>query len=484
MLKTILDTFWSSGQVILGKGGKTCEKRDYLDQILGKTVPVVTREILTSSEEPDISTLDDFGKTAIVKIGGIDTLVTNSSQVAHEIFKSKGKFFTQRLGNDEGLEHLGMKGRGLIWNNDTEKWKGVRNVFRKALNKDALEEARKVAEREILAVVKEALQTSISNELNFLDLMRKVTFRVTHYVFFGLSADDLKNDGIVENDVIYAVIQYFKAWEYFLFRPDSIRNEDLEAKHVKSVESLNKYVEKLVECARRSTVTPWSTVGGLANQNDLFFQQLLQLDDDPTFLNQAVLEMLLAGTDTSSVTMYYAILGLSGKDEMSRNFQRSLCDAASESDLDHFDSMVDNLVDEALRFKPVGPVIIRQAVDDVSLNSVNESAFFIPKGMGVVINIESMNRLPFWKNPDQFLLPRPDMEENKCMNRFFPFGAGPKGCIGQYLGLAEVKAALRALISSYNFEVEGETSLATLETHWDIANQPDNPPLIRCELRN
>ena len=157
--------------------------------------------------------------------------------------------------------------------------------------------------------------------------------------------------------------------------------------------------------------------------------------------------------------------------------------SASNSDLDRFDALVDNLVDEALRFKPVGPVIIRQAVDDVSLDSVGESGYFLPKGMGVIINIESMNRLDVWQDPDQFLLPRPDMEQVKSLNRFFPFGAGPKGCIGQYLGLAEVKAALRALILKYEFEVVGETSLVNLETHWDIANQPDDPPLIRCQLR-
>ena len=223
-----------------------------------------------------------------------------------------------------------MKGRGLIWNNDTETWKGVRNVFRKALNKNTLDYAQKVAEREILAVVEDAKQSSNSNDLNFLDLMRKVTFRVTHYVFFGLSTCDLEKEGIVESDVISSVIQYFKAWEYFLLRPNSIKRDDLESKHVKSVENLNKHVENLADCARKRSMTSHLTEEFSANQNELFFHQMLNLNDDPLFLNQAVLEMLLAGTDTSSVTMYYALLGLSGWEQMCRTFQKCLWDAARD----------------------------------------------------------------------------------------------------------------------------------------------------------
>ena len=83
-----------------------------------------------------------------------------------------------------------------------------------------------------------------------------------------------------------------------------------------------------------------------------------------------------------------------------------------------------------------------------------------------------------WDNPHLFNPAREDLETNK--GKFFPFGEGPKGCVGKYLGLAEVRAALKALIPQFRFEVVGEVSLQTLETHWDIANQPDNPPLIRC----
>ena len=92
---------------------ETAQNRDYLEEILGKTVPVVTRDILTyDSGEPNISRPGDFGKTKIVTIGGVKTLVTNSPEVANEVFKTKGKYFTQRLGNDEGTAFLPLF---LIW---------------------------------------------------------------------------------------------------------------------------------------------------------------------------------------------------------------------------------------------------------------------------------------------------------------------------------------------------------------------------------
>ena len=50
-----------------------------------------------------------------------------------------------------------------------------------------------------------------------------------------------------------------------------------------------------------------------------------------------------------------------------------------------------------------------------------------------------------------------------------------------HLGRREVNAIVQAVVVNYNLEVVGDVTLESLETHWDIANQPDNPPLIRLQ---
>ena len=49
-------------------------------------------------------------------------------EFANQVFKS-GKFL-HRLGEDGGLMRLGMFHRGIIWNNDTEKWAELRTLFK------------------------------------------------------------------------------------------------------------------------------------------------------------------------------------------------------------------------------------------------------------------------------------------------------------------------------------------------------------------
>ena len=66
-----------------------------------------------------------------MQIDGIRTILSNDPCFADQVFKSK--VFIERAANDEGLEQLGMKNRGLIWNNDNESWKTVRKVFQTSL---------------------------------------------------------------------------------------------------------------------------------------------------------------------------------------------------------------------------------------------------------------------------------------------------------------------------------------------------------------
>ena len=47
-----------------------------------------------------------------------------------------------------------------------------------------------------------------------------------------------------------------------------------------------------------------------------------------------------------------------------------------------------------------------------------------------------------------------------------------------YLGRSEVNAIVDVIVRNYEMEIVGMDSLASLQTHWDIANQPDNPVRI------
>eukprot|EP00977_Amphora_coffeiformis_P014747 scaffold4223_cov189-Amphora_coffeaeformis.AAC.7 len=63
-----------------------------------------------------------------------------------------------------------------------------------------------------------------------------------------------------------------------------------------------------------------------AKHKKTFFMNILRrvCQNDPQLLEQSALEMLLAGTDTSSVTAYYTLLGLAGDAALQQDLRQQL----------------------------------------------------------------------------------------------------------------------------------------------------------------
>ena len=74
-------------------------------------------------------------------------------------------------------------------------------------------------------------------------------------------------------------------------------------------------------------------------------------------MNQCILEMLIAGTDTSSVTMFYFLLALSDRTQLEEEFIKRI-------KTKFLFKFLTNGLKESMRFKPVGPVIMRCAIND------------------------------------------------------------------------------------------------------------------------
>eukprot|EP00978_Attheya_sp_CCMP212_P000885 scaffold1905_cov48-Attheya_sp.AAC.1 len=310
-----------------------------------------------------------------------------------------------------------------------------------------------------------------SKEMNLLSVTRKVTFRATLSTFFGVDSCDLSHLDIQEDKFIEAIVAYFKAWEYFLFRREYHWHDGTVKEHSDAVSNLGKHVRHLLQVTdkafKQNTCSP-------SHKNLLFVDQLRKAckgkEEEELLLEQSALEMLLAGTDTSSVTAYYALLGIAGPiagdEEFQRDLRTELCNGESV--------LLNRLVDETLRFKPVGPVVLREAV----AADPNFPGIAIKEGAAILVHLAEMNmRKENWHDPRTFN-PRRSVDSADMARKFFPFGQGPKGCIGMHLGRREVKAIVETVVSNYNMSIEGSETLSSLETRWDIANQPDTPIYI------
>lgn len=112
---------------------------------------------------------------------------------------------------------------------------------------------------------------------------------------------------------------------------------------------------------------------------------------------------------------------------------------------------------ESLRFYPPGHVMIRMAARDTELGG-----YRVPKGAYVLIDEYAMHHHPnCFSNPQVFDPARFTAENESLLPKYayFPFGTGPRVCIGQHFALMEAQLVLAILNQCVEFELEQDRSV-------------------------
>lgn len=86
------------------------------------------------------------------------------------------------------------------------------------------------------------------------------------------------------------------------------------------------------------------------------------------------------------------------------------------------------------------------------------------------------------------------LQDVRSSTEFIPFGTGPRGCVGQFLAMIEMKAVMAELLRRYRVVIatddhvgglgDASQSLDTVSTRWDIAQQPTTPTYMRLKARH
>lgn len=109
------------------------------------------------------------------------------------------------------------------------------------------------------------------------------------------------------------------------------------------------------------------------------------------------------------------------------------------------------VMDEALRLYPPGWLIVRENLEDDEIGG-----YKIPKGYAFMIPVYEIHRDPrLWEEPDAFRPERFSKEKAKNYHRFayFPFGGGPRQCIGNNFALMEMQLIIVMILQKFRFKV-------------------------------
>lgn len=175
---------------------------------------------------------------------------------------------------------------------------------------------------------------------------------------------------------------------------------------------------------------------------------------DVSELRDQVLIFLLAGHETTATSLAFSLHLLARhpeqQDRAREEISRVLGDRTPEAaDLDRLPYLT-QVLKEAMRLFPAAPVIGRKAVAATEIDGHT-----IPAGADVILAPWVTHRLPgHWPDPDRFDPERfaPEAEAQRPRYAWFPFGGGPRACIGQHFSMLESVIALAMILRAYEFE--------------------------------
>jgi cytochrome P450 len=177
-----------------------------------------------------------------------------------------------------------------------------------------------------------------------------------------------------------------------------------------------------------------------------------------------VMTIFLAGHETTSVALTWTFYLLSQHPAVAAKL-RSELDAVLGGRAPTVDDLANlpynrMVIDEALRLYPPAWVLSRTPLADDVIGG-----YRIPKGSNVFLSPYVTHRHPaFWDDPERFDPERftPERAAGRPRFAYFPFGGGPRQCIGNNFALLEAQLLLATIFQRYRLELWPEHQVGLL----------------------
>ncbi|XP_030942053.1 probable (S)-N-methylcoclaurine 3'-hydroxylase isozyme 2 [Quercus lobata] len=198
-------------------------------------------------------------------------------------------------------------------------------------------------------------------------------------------------------------------------------------------------------------------------------------------INQLIMELLMAGTVSTSIVIEWAMAELMKNqnvmDKLHDELERGIgTDIVKESHLAHL-PYLEACVKETLRLHPLGPLLLPHR----ALQTCQVMGYTVPKNSQVLVNVWAIGRDPMiWNDPLSF---KPERFLDSCLDikgnnfDYMPFGAGRKICPGQPLAIKQVRFILALLLHSFDWFLPGNMNSTELDMndHFSLTLRKKQP---------
>lgn len=330
-------------------------------------------------------------------------------------------------------------GNGLLTNNGKD-WLKQRRLIQPGFSKIKITNLVSIMEEEI----DKAFQSfNDETDIDLYDFFHTLAFNIVAKTLFSSDIDEEK---VKELGTIITEIQEVFAKEVRIPLYTQVLNIlGITDKNIRKSKQAKHIIQSVLDKRRNSK----------EEKNDLLDMLIHAKYEDtqlPMSDEQLVDEMLIlfiAGHETTSNALTFIFFEISQHSEVEKKLKQEIAEEGEhvfspESLMKK--SFTVNIIKEAMRLHPPAWAIDRQALEDDSFKEYSWK-----KGTLIILYIAGLHRNPkYWEEPDSFIPERFDSENAKNF-AYYPFGAGPRLCIGEHFAIMEMALIVRKFYNSYRF---------------------------------
>ena len=334
-------------------------------------------------------------------------------------------------------------GQGLL-TSEGDFWRKQRRLIQPAFHRERIA-ASAAAMIEISARHLESWRTETPFDVHA-DLLR-LTMDVAVATLFGSEISEMET---VARALDTGQRMFARWMHYLIMLPDWVPTPPAPG-ITKAVSDLDRVVYRLIAERRASGEDRGDLLSMLLGLKDAEDGQVMserQLRDE-------ILTLFLAGHETTALTLTWTLYLMAQNPAAECRLQAELDEVLNGGMPAPGDAaglpFTEQVVQETMRLYPPGWIIGRQAVEQVEIGGHT-----VPAGASVIMPQYVVHRDPrYFPDPDAFLPERwtPEFTRSLPKYAYFPFGGGPRICIGSAFAMQELTLLLAAIASRFQLHM-------------------------------
>jgi len=283
-----------------------------------------------------------------------------------------------------------------------------------------------------------------------IDISKDMTRLTLEIVVKTLFNADVSNDADHVGAMLSEVVKPFASQATLKWILDNRLPTPGHRRYFKAVSEIDRIVFRIISDRRASK----------SDEGDLLSMLLQAQDDDGSQMNDAqlrdeVMTLFLAGHETTALALSWSWYLLATHPEAEAKFHAEI-DEVLQGRVPTVDDLrkltyTEMIAKEAMRLYPPAYAVGREALEDTEIGG-----FRVPKGSQVfAFQWVTQRDERYFERPDKFEPERwtPERSERLPKYAYFPFGGGPRQCIGNYFAMMEVVLLLATIGQRFRFSL-------------------------------